>query len=499
MNKLKLVRLGIDTKYEFIIYMHADCLICKSEGFEASTRILVSANNKSIIATVDVVYSDILKSNETSLSESAWNRLGVKEGDIISVSHVGPITSFKHVRSKIFGNKIDGQGFQEIINDIVSGEYSNIHISGFITACAGTNLDLNEIALLTKAMINTGVQIKWDYPVIVDKHSIGGLPGNRTTPIIVGIVAAAGLIIPKTSSRSITSPAGTADTVEVMTTVDLSVEKIREVVEKEGGCLAWGGSLGLSPADDIIIRVERTLDLDPESQMIASVLSKKAAVGATHIVIDVPVGPSAKIRSDQTFLKLKEYFIHIGKAIGLNVAVLRTDGSQPVGRGIGPVLEAKDILSVLNNEKDAPEDLKLKSIAVAGTLLEFSNKVPYGKGELLAKEILENGSALKKFIAICEAQGGFKTPTIDGFTHDIVATQSGKVTWVDNRNLALVAKLAGAPQDPAAGLEFFARLDTRVEKGQLLYRIHAESKGVLEYALNFANSMPDIIKISKDE
>lgn len=498
-NKLKLVQLKIDTKYEFIIYLHADCIVCKLEGFESSTRILVSTSNQSIIATVDVVFSDILHTNEASLSESAWNKLGAKEGDFITVSHIAPLISFRHVRSKIYGNEIDAQGFQEIISDIVLGKYANIHISSFITACSGNNLNLNEIIYLTQSMIKTGEEIHWQYPMVMDKHSIGGLPGNRTTPIVVSIVATAGLIIPKTSSRSITSPAGTADTVEVMTTVDLSIAKIREVVDREGGCLAWGGSLGLSPADDIIIRVERTLDLDPESQMIASVLSKKAAIGATHIVIEVPVGPSAKIRSDQTFLKLKEYFIHVGKALGLEVAILRTDGSQPIGRGIGPALEAKDILSVLNNEKDAPADLKNKSITIAGALIEFGNKAPLGKGEALAKKILENGSALKKFIAICEAQGGFKIPSINGYTHDIVSTQSGKVIWIDNRNLAMIAKLAGAPQDPSAGIEFFAKLGTHVEKGQLLYRIHAESKGILEYSLAYANSMPDIIKISRDE
>ncbi len=495
-NKLRLVRLGIDTKYEFIIYLHVDCFLRKSQGFESNTRVLVTVNNLSIIATVDVICSDIIASSEASLSESAWQRLQVSEGDFISLAHVDPVTSLKEVRAKIFGKELKLPGFQEIVRDIVLGKYSNIHIASFITACARNNLNLDEIISLTQAMVHVGEKLHWNYPIVMDKHGVGGLPGNRTSPIVVAIVAAAGLIIPKTSSRSITSPAGTADTVETITSVDLTETKIRQVVEKEGGCLAWGGALKLSPADDIIIRVERSLNLDPEGQMIASVLSKKVAVGATHVLIEVPVGISAKIRSDQNFLKLKEYFVLVGAALGLNVSVLKTTGDQPIGRGIGPALEAKDILLVLSNDKQAPQDLKEKSLMIAGALLEFSKKVPLGKGLPIAREILENGTALKKFIAICEAQGGFKTPPTALFTHEVLSTQKGKVTWIDNRSLAMIAKLAGAPQDSAAGIEFFAKLDTTIERGQLLYKIHAETKGLLEYALAYARTMTDIIKMS---
>lgn len=105
---------------------------------------------------------------------------------------------------------------------------------------------------------------------------------------------------------------------------------------------------------------------------------------------------------------------------------------------------------------------------------------------------------LKKFIAICEAQGGFSEPSIAEFSYDIVSLYSGTIIEVDNRNLSLVAKLAGAPHDSTAGIEFFVKHGTCVESGQLLYRIHADSKGQLYYALNYAKSIPDIIKIRRD-
>jgi thymidine phosphorylase len=498
MNKLKLIRLGIDTLQEFIIYMHADCFVCKSEGFEAETQVLVSVNSHSIVATINIITSNILKVDEASLSESAWKQLDAKEGDHINISHLSPVISLKYVRSKIHGNELKAQEFDEVIGDIVLGKYSNVHIAGFVTACARSNLSINEIVSLTKSMVKTGEQLHWNYPFVMDKHSVGGIPGNRTTPIVVAIVAAAGLIIPKTSSRAITSPAGTADTVETMTTVALTADQIRKVVENEGGCMVWGGALGLSPADDIIIRVERSLDIDPEGQMIASVLSKKAAIGATHVVIDMPVGPTAKIRSEEEFIKLEQYFTIVGKALGLNTYVLKSDGIQPLGVGIGPALEAKDILAIFRNDKNAPDDLKNKAIKLAAILLELGQKAATGKGFELAKQLLENGSAFKKFMAICEAQGGFHEPPTSAYSHDIVASYSGIVTEIDNRNLGMVAKLAGAPHDPAAGIEFFAKQGTRVVKDQILYRIHAEAKGGLAYSLAYAESMPGIIKISRE-
>ena len=497
LNTLKLVRLGIDTQQEFIVFIPANCFIYKSEGFEASTQIIVSLNNRSIVATINMVHSNILKNCEASLSESAWERIDATEGDYIRLTHLPPLSSLGYVRSKIYGNKLTEEEFGAIIQDIVAGKYSNIHLASFITACGHDNLSINEVVSLTKAMVDVGEQLHWDDPVIVDKHSVGGIPGNRTTPIVVAIVAAAGLIIPKTSSRAITSPAGTSDTIETMTKVTLSASEIQAVVAREGGCMAWGGALGLSPADDILIRVERVLDLDPVGQMIASVLSKKVAIAATHVIIDIPVGPTAKIRSNHDFMKLKHYFTEVGEARGLHIYALKSDGKQPLGKGIGPSLEAKDILKVLRNDMDAPLDLKDKALLLSSILMEFSGKVPAGNGLELAKNLLESGAALKKFMAICEAQGGFKEPQIAPLSHDICAESTGIITEIDNRNLAKIAKLAGAPHDQTAGIEFFSKIGTQVERGQVLFRIHSESQGALEYSCAYAMTIPDIVKVTK--
>jgi len=492
-NKLIFKRLGIDTQHEHLVYMRGDCHVCISEGFEAMTRIRITNGHKSIVASLNVIRSEILKPGEIGLSESAMKTLGIIEGETVTVSHLHPIDSLSYVRAKIFGHTLSAPEFKMIVNDIVNGNYSNVHLSAFITACTSNSLNTEEMISLTKAMIDTGQRIKWNKKMVVDKHCIGGLPGNRTTPIIVSIVTAFGLTMPKTSSRAITSPAGTADTMETMAPVNLSLKQLKSVIEKEGGCIVWGDTARLSPADDMLIKVEKALDIDSEGQLIASVLSKKVAAGSNHVIIDMPVGETAKIRSIDAANELKIAMEKVAHAIGLKLKVVITDGTQPIGKGIGPALEARDILSIFRNEEDAPQDLKERALLLAGELLELSGKVEVGDGNNIAREILDSGKAYKKFLAICKAQGGFKKPTKSKYQHEIKSDRSGKVTKVDNRKIAKIAKLAGAPDDKAAGLDFLAHIGTRVEKGQTLYVIHAESKGELLYALEYHHSQSEIV------
>ena len=494
-NILKYKTLGIYTQNENVVYMRKDCHVCISEGFEALTRIRVSNMSTSVIASLHIITSDVLRQGEIGLSQIAAKKLKVSNGETLYVSHLEPIESLSFVRAKIYNQRLDYKAYKDIITDIIEGDYSNIHLSAFITACAGDRMDLNEISDLTKAMITSGKQLNWNKEIVVDKHCIGGLTGNRTTPIVVAIAAAYGLTMPKTSSRAITSPAGTADTMEVLTNVTLSGEEIKRVVEQEGGCLAWGGTAQLSPADDILIKVEKALDIDSEGQLIASVLSKKAAAGATHVVIDIPVGETAKVRSKEAAQKLKEHMEAVGDAVGLKIKVVITDGSQPVGRGIGPNLEAVDVLSVLQNEENAPQDLKERALLLAGELLELSEKVETGKGLETAKELLESGKAYQKFEAICKAQGRFSKTYVAPYQFEMHAPTSGTVKKINNRKIAKLAKLSGAPQSKLAGISMNVRLGDEIEKGGLLYRLHAESNGELNYALEYYENHDDIIVI----
>lgn len=494
-STLRLRRLGIDTYDEPVIYMRADCHVCRSEGFESHSRVTVRLNGKSIIATLHMITSDLLHANEASLSDSAWTLLDANDGDKVAVSHPEPVDSLSHVRTKVYGGRLGDTAIHAIVKDVADRRYSDIHLSAFITACAGDRLDTREIIALTRAMVAVGEQLSWDRAPIVDKHSVGGLPGNRTTPIIVAIAAAAGLTMPKTSSRAITSPAGTADTMETLAPVNLDIRAMRRVVEREGGCIVWGGAMHLSPADDIFIRVERPLDLDSEGQMVASILSKKAAAGSTHVVIDMPVGATAKVRDVAASRTLAALLVEVGKSLGLEVRVVVTDGAQPVGRRIGPALEARDVLAVLQGAPEAPRDLRDRSARLAAEILELTNKAPAGAGMSLARAILDDGRAWRKFQRICEAQGGMRVPSTAAHKQAVTAATAGKVVLIDNRRLARIAKLAGAPTAPAAGLELHTPVGTIVERGQPLFTLHAEAPGELAYALAYVATRPEIIQI----
>jgi thymidine phosphorylase len=495
-DALRARRVGIDTYREHVIFLKKECAVCRAEGLRAMSRVHVGCEGRGIVATLNVVSADWLSDGEAGLSESAWQALGVRPGQVVELSHPSTVESFSAVRRKIYGGSFDDSELRQIVRDLGSGLYSAVEIAAFVTACAGDRMAFAEILGLTRAMVDAGTRLAWHQRPVMDKHCVGGLPGNRTTPIVVAIVAAAGLAMPKTSSRAITSPAGTADTMEMLAPVDLTLERMRHTVEREGGCIVWGGAMALSPADDILIQVERPLDFDSHAQLAASVISKKVAAGSSHLVVDLPVGPTAKLRNLDAAGSLAALLVRLGAAFGLSVEPMYTDGTQPVGRGIGPALEAWDVLSVLRLEADAPPDLRDRAIHIAGRLLEIGGCAAAGTGIPRARQLLESGAALRKFEAICEAQGGQRVPPRATHTREIRARRRGRITGVDNRRLARVAKLAGAPVAPAAGVVLGVRLDQQVEAGQPLYTIHAQAAGELEYAASYAAGHPDIFRIA---
>jgi thymidine phosphorylase len=346
-------------------------------------------------------------------------------------------------------------------------------------------------------MVDVGERLRWPASIVADKHCVGGLPGNRTTLIVVPIVAAAGLTIPKTSSRAITSPSGTADTMEVLAPVDLSIDQMRGVVEATGGCIVWGGRVRLSPADDRLIRVERPLDFDSEGQLVASVVPKKIAAGSTHTVIDIPVGPTAKVRSAQAAESLRQRLEAAGAALGLHIKVHVSDGSQPVGRGIGPALEARDVLAVLRREPGAPQDLRERALALAAEVVEFARSGVPGSARVTVERLLDSGAAWRKFEEICRAQGGLRELPLAALTRVVRARTAGTCMAIDNRRIARVAKLAGAPHDLAAGVELHVSIGRRVDKNEPLYTIHAEAPGELEYAFAYAEHQRNIVLVQE--
>ena len=467
--------LRIDTYREFVVYMHRDSEVSRSEGFEVRSRVGVRLNGKTIVATLNVVSNALLSIDEASLSESAWKALQAEEGQSV-VFHPPPLSSDGLLRKKVYGGSLEAGEFALVIDEVTQGLYDDIHIAAFLTACAGDRLNAAETIDLTTAMINAGTRLQWNAPKVADKHCIGGLPGNCTSMIIVPIIAAAGLLIPKTSSRAITSPAGTADAMETFTRVDLDLSEMRRVVEREGGCIVWG-----VPSNSARLTI---------SSFVSNVLWISTAKANW-----LPRFCRRKSRQDprmlsSTFLSARRQSSAPRRLPG---------GSRSVSRRQRVPLALKSascrlmVPSRLDGELDrhskhamfsryfricrSSADLRSRSLTLCAELLELMGAAAEGHGLATATGLLDSGAAWKKFQSICEAQGGMKAPTTAPHHVDVTAARAGFVMAVDNRRLAKVAKLAGAPHDPLAGVDFHARVGMSVARGQPLYTIFAQTPG----------------------
>ena len=498
-SRIRLRRLGIDTYQEPVLYMHRDCHVCHSEGFEAQSRVEVTLGGRHIVATLNVVSGAFLSPDEAGLSEAAWRLLGARDGDVATLRHPAPLESLGHVRAKVYGRRLTPAAFEAVIADVVAGHYSDLQLAAFVTACAGDGLDLEETVSLTRAMVGVGERMSWSEGLVMDKHSVGGLPGNRTTMLIVPIVAACGLRMPKTSSRAITSPAGTADTMETLAPVDLDVAQIQRVVERTGGCVVWGGAVRLSPADDILIRVERPLDLDSQGQLVASVLSKKAAAGATHVLIDMPVGPTAKVRSAHAADALARQLEQVGQALGLQVRVVQTDGLAPVGRGIGPALEARDVLAVLQPRADGA--------GRSGPARAATGRQAAGvrrRGAARGRPAPRHRDTGRR-PGLAQVRGDLRRPRAACACRRWPASAS---RWSRNAAARWWPSTTGAwraspswparRRAPCAGIDLHVQIGEFVERGQPLFTLHANSPGALAYAAEYAASQPDTVHVIED-
>ena len=493
---LRIRRIGIDTFRENVAYLHRDCPVVRAAGFQALSKVSVTVRcgetRSSLLAVLNVVDdAALLAPCDLGLSEDAFARLGAAQGEAAEIAHAEPPASMAALHRKIGGERLARDEWISLIDDVAQARYSKIELAAFVVATHQNELDRDEVLYLTEAMIAAGRKLDWGHQVrggpVVDKHCIGGIPGNRTSMLVVPIVTAHGMLCPKTSSRAITSPAGTADTMEVLARVELPFDRLAEIVRQTNGCLAWGGTAELSPADDILISVERPLALDSPGQMVASILSKKIAAGSTHLVLDLPLGPSAKLRSMAQAQRLKKLFEYVASRLGLQLDVVISDGRQPVGRGIGPVLEARDVMQVLNNHPDAPHDLRQKALLLAGRMIEFDPDVRGGDGWRIARDILESGRALVQMNAIIDAQGRVDSPPVLGaLSTELRAGQGGVVLAIDNLRLSRIARLAGAPMVPGAGVDLLAKVGDKVLAGQPLYRLYAQFEADLAFASELA-------------
>lgn len=402
------------------------------------------------------------------------------------------------IKKKLLGKKLTYQEIFSLMDEVSHQRLGPILTTYFVAAGFKEGFSNDELYHLTRAMVETGTKLHFT-GIVADKHSTGGLAGTRTTMILVPIVAAAGFTIPKNSSRAITTPAGTADTMEVLSPVTFTPAEIEKIVKKTGGCIVWGGHLGLAPADDIIIQIEAPLAFESFDKIIVSIMAKKVASGANHLILDLPVGETLKIKHFKDAEVIAEKFKFLAKKFKIKVTIDINQTLEPAGHGVGPALEAQDVLKVLEQKPDRPFVLEAKALRLTGKLLDLClgdiKKKTKENGEELARKILQSGKALSKMREIIKAQKGNPDVGVDDihlgeFKYEVPSGKKGIVTAFNNQDLTVVAKILGCPEDKRAGIYLERRIDERVDKSDILCILYSSDKWRLKEASETLKNVP---------
>jgi AMP phosphorylase len=475
---LKAKYLDIQTGHRWMILIHEND--ANVYGVRAGDELNMKWNHKKTEVGVDLT-KNLVQPGEVGILRDIIEKYKIQEGEVVELSLASTPSSLECIQKKLKGKKLSYQEAKSIILDIIHYHLDDIQIAFFVASAFGQGVfSSEEIYYLTKAMAETGEMMHWD-GIVADKHSIGGVPGNRTTPIVVSIISSLGIKIPKTSSRAITSEAGTADVIEAVSPVEFSSEKLKEIVEKTNACLAWGGSLRLAPADDRILKVSYELGIEPYSKMIISIMAKKVAMGATHLVIDMPIGPGLKINNRKDVRSVKRIFEYLAKKFKIKIKIVVAQINGPIGRGIGPILEIRDILRVLSQTDNRPLDLEKRALDLAGALLELTGKAKRGQGIQMALGQLKNGEALEQFRKIIRTQGGDNNLSessikLGDYHYEFKSQKDGIVKSIDNLNLIRLARLLGSPITKEAGVYLNKIINDKVVVGDTLFTLYTTSE-----------------------
>ncbi|MFL9825179.1 phosphonate metabolism protein/1,5-bisphosphokinase (PRPP-forming) PhnN [Rhodoplanes sp. SY1] len=484
--RLRLGRLPIAAGQRALAVLPRDCATVRADDYLGPGRIDLAARGRSVRAEVAIAEPGTLPADSVGLTREVFDRLGLPEGTPVVLTRTPTPASRTALRKKIRGGTLDEAEYARVVGDIVEGRYPDSEVAGFLVA-ADRGLDDDEVLALAKVRARFASRIAWGEPIVADKHSMGGIPGSRVTMVLVPIVAAHGLAIPKTSSRAITSAAGTADAMETLARVDLDADDVRRVVETARGCVAWNGRLNHSTLDDVMNAITRPLGLESTRWSVASILSKKLAAGATHVVVDLPYGPRARIKSLVEATTLARLFERVGAGLGLAVEAVPTDGTAPIGRGIGPALEARDVIRVLESNPEAPADLRDKVLHFASRILAWDPALgDRDAARRRAEDLLASGAAREALDRIIVAQGAREPVRPGRITHTVVASRAGVVSDIDGFAVAGIARVAGAPLDKSAGIDLRARVGDAVGRGDPLFVIHASAASDLEAAARLA-------------
>jgi len=455
---------------------------------------IVLIGYKDIELYVKVIITDSrINPGSVGLYEEIVDEYHIPDNASVLVDIPSTSEALDAIRKKISGHRLNQEELLKIMRDIGNRKLKETEIAFFVSTFFNPGFTDDEIYGMTKGMAESGEILDFKYikenkELVVDKHSIGGTAGKGITPTLIPILAAAGLVVPNTSTRAITSPAGTTDILESVMPVALNKEQVYKVVEQVGACMVWGGSLYLAPADDEIINVERSLRVQEFQKVLVSIVAKKVAMGVTFVLIDLPYGSGTKIERPDDLEFLAREFEKLFDKFNIKCVTHKRIIKGPDGRGVGPFLEMRECLEILERADDCSEDLEDTVLDMAATIFEHTEKAKKGMGKNFALDLLDSGKALKKFWEIAKAQGAKKELKstdleVGKITHEVKSLKSGVIKSLDTREIVEIARSLGTPMIKEAGIQFHKVQGDKVKKGDVLITLYATAEDRMEEGL----------------
>lgn len=375
------------------------------------------------------------------------------------------------INKKRLSEELTKEEIEFFINGYVNGEISDYQISPLLMAICLNGMSDRETSDLTEVMLKSGdtIDLSTIEGVKVDKHSTGGV-GDKTTMIVLPLVAACGVVATKMSGRGLGFTGGTIDKLESIPgfRTNLTNEEFVEQVKKINAAVV-SQTGNLVPADKKIYALRDVTGTVESIPLIASsIMSKKLASGADKIVIDLKVGNGALMKNINDAKKLAELMTEIGRRHGKETVCLITDMNQPLGHAIGNALEVKESIEVLQN--NGSKNLRSLSIVLSTIIVSMGLNISYDEANRKVLENLKNGNGLKKFKEMVECQGGnLELVKVSDKVVSIKSTKTGFVRSIDTSGLGeLARKLGGGRYSKEDEIDHSVGIVLNVEQGDFI-------------------------------
>ena len=412
---------------------------------------------------VDVMISSQIKAGNVAVYADVLDKISLSDDEVVSVKLVqASTTSYEAIRKKMRGEEISYDEMFAIIKDISENK-------------------------LDDTMMTYYVASSFFYPTTDEE-----MYQTAKTMVLIPLIASLGIKIPKNFSKSITSPAATGECVNVLMDINFDKKGIEKLVEDQNCCLVWWGALDLAPADDKLIKVQYPLSMQSRAKVVSSIMAKKYAMGVTHSLIDIPVGPTAKVTTMEEAKDWKQKFEYVGKKLWMKMSVEITKADEVIGNGVGAVMQVREVLRILQQHPQRPKDLEDKVLHLAAKIIESVGMAKGKKALEIAKYQLESGKAWEKMKSIISAQKGnpditSETLVLGKHTYDVIATHDGKLKSMDLHKVNAVCRRLGCPIINEAGMYLHKKTGDKIKKGEVIATLYALDETKLALGVELLN------------